>query len=115
MADPTLVFGTDSSTEFGVVQNRKKGKKAEIAEGRNHVGEVIAQKAYSIAHEITVEVLFDAAVTLPEAGDKVTYETKEWLVSDCEETDSSTEFKKASLTLTRKDSAVLTPKTTPAP
>lgn len=104
----TLVFGTDSATTYGVVQNKDKGKTAEIAEARNHVGKVIAQKAYSISHEVKLDVLFDSEATLPEAGAKVTYDGRDWLVVSCNETSSNTEFTKASLTLVAKDDAELT-------
>lgn len=105
----TLVFGTDSTTTYGVVQNRSLDNNAEIAEARDHKGKVIAQQAYSKSSERTIEVLFDTAATLPEAGDKVTYDSRDWLVVSCNETDSNTEFKKASIKLSAKDDAELTP------
>lgn len=68
----TLVFGTDSSTTYGVVQSKNNNRSAEVAEARNHVGKVIAQNAYSKSDEVQFEVLFDSTVTLPGVGTKIT-------------------------------------------
>lgn len=111
----TLVFGTDSSTTYGVVQSKSLNKSAEVAEARDHEGKVIAQKAYSKGHELQMEVLFDSEAELPEAGETITVDAVEYLVTSCNETSSNTEYKKASITATKKDDAELTALTAAAP
>ena len=104
----TLVFGTDATTTYGIIQSMSKNETAEIAEARDHEGKVIEQKAYSKGTEVQIEALFDSTATLPTAGSTVTIDTVEYLVSSCNVTSSNTEFKKASITATKKDSATLT-------
>lgn len=104
----TLVFGTDESVTYGVVQSKSNNKSAEVAEARDHLGRVIAQRGYSISDEIQMEVLFDSTATLPGAGTPITVDEVSYLVTSCNVTESNTEFKKASITATLKDSATLT-------
>ena len=104
----TLVFGTDDDATYGVVQNKNNNKSAEVAEARDHRGRVIAQRAYSKGTEVQMDVLFDTDATLPAAGETVTVDTVSYLVTSCNETESNTEFKKASITAVKKDSAILT-------
>lgn len=105
---PTLVFGTDASTTYGVVQSMSKNETAEIAEARNHEGKVIEQKAYSTGEEVQFEALLDADATPPKAGETITVDSTQYLVSSCNLSSSNTEFKKVSITATKKDSAKLT-------
>lgn len=111
----TLAFGTNSSTTYGVVQSLSKNKSAEVAEARDHEGKVIEQRAYSKGTEVQMEVLFDSTATLPEAGEKITVDTVEYLVTSCNETSSNTEYKKATITATKKDDATLTALTAVVP
>lgn len=103
----TLVFGTESSTTYGVVQSFGKNDTAEVAEARDHKGEVIEQKAYSKGTEVQLEVLFDSDAELPEAGDTVTVDGVQYLVTGINVTSSNTEYKKASITGSKKDDADL--------
>ena len=110
----TLVFGTDDDATYGVVQNKNNNKSAEVAEARDHLGRVIAQRAYSIGDEVQFEVLFDSDATLPVPGTTITVDSVEYLVIACNVTEANTEFKKVSITATKKDSATLTEYTAPS-
>ena len=103
----TLVFGSDATATYGVIQNKSDNGSAEIAEARDHVGKVIKQKAYSKSKEVQFEALFDSAATLPSPGDTVTLDTVAYLVSSCNVTSSNTDFKKVNITAVKKDAAVL--------
>ncbi len=104
----TLKFGAEPHATWGVVQSVKKADSAEVAEGRDEAGKVIAQKAYSVGSEITLEVLIDTGGELPAVGTVATYKDKSWLVTAVNESSTNTEFATADVTLQRKDEATPT-------
>jgi tRNA A58 N-methylase Trm61 len=110
----TLKFGTSEDTTYGVVQNKGNNNSVEVAEARDHLGRVIAQQAYSKSREKQIEVLFDTSATYPEPGTAVTVDGESFLVLSCNETEANTEFKKATLTLSKKDAAALVEYQAPA-
>lgn len=108
MADATtFVWGTDSETTYGVVQSKSENESAEIAEERNHIGQVIVQKAYSKGSEVRLNVLIDSTKTLPTPGSTITLDSVNYLVSSCEKTGEGEGFQKAVIVATKKDSADL--------
>ncbi len=103
----TLKFGTDPNVTWGVAQSVKKADSAEVAEARGPSGKVIAQKAYSVTREVTLEVLIDTESGLPEVGETASYDGKSWLVTAVNESSTNTEFSTGDVTLQRKDEAEL--------
>lgn len=102
----TVSFGTSSvQNTVGIVQSEKETTQAEIAEARDEEGRVFAMKAYSKTSMRTIDALFAAGTTPPEAGAILTLGEWKGIVTEATIKRSNKEFTTISITAVNKDSA----------
>ena len=102
----TVTFGTDSyQNVVGIVQSEKETTQAEVAEARDEEGKVFAMKAYSKTSMRTIDALFAAGTTPPEAGALLTLGEWKGIVTEATVKRSNKEFATISITAVCKDSA----------
>ena len=102
----TVSFGTaESPNTIGIVQSEKETTQAEIAEARDEEGKVFAMKAYTKTSMRTIEALFAAGTTPPEAGEIINLGGWQGIVTEATLKRSNKEFATITITAVCKDSA----------
>jgi len=89
-----------------IMHNAKRDTSIETLDTQNEDGEVDLTVALRKTKTISVDGDVNGAVTI-EAGDKITYETKEWLVKTSGLTEVSGGVQTFAITMERKDEAVI--------
>ena len=82
----------------------------EIAESRKEDGKVAKRKAYSKTTTVKGDGTVNSAEVPPEeisAGGTITIDGKDFLVENCDVTQTNTDFAKASFTATHKDNETI--------
>ena len=93
----TYSFGvTTSAGAYGLAQNFQTTRTNEIGEARDANGDVYAVNSYNEIEEFTAEFVFDTDSTLPTIGSNVTIDSNVYMITSVSETESNTEYKRAS-------------------
>ena len=96
----SVTFGvTTGPTGLGLAQSYSKNSQVEIAEARGATGNVAAVTDYNPTEEYSFEVVVSA--TLPQVGATTTFGGNVALITGVNETESNTEYKRATITARR--------------
>lgn len=92
-----------------VVQSLTYNESAEVAEARNETGALTDMASYSRSTSLSISGLLDESdgVTLVKAGDKLTLDSKEYLIESVDKTESNTDFVRVSLSCRTADNVTI--------
>ena len=93
-----------SAGSFGLIQSFTYEESGERAEALDEMGEVAAFEDYNAKGQVTVEVTYDTATTLPSKGDTLTVTgtgAGSYVCDSVSVTEANKEYTKASIKATR--------------
>ena len=99
-------FGVTSTGGYGILQSLSETGTAEIAEARGEDGKVQEMKAYSVTKEASTEGIFDGD-TVAEPGTQLVVGSVTGLITNIQQNETNTDFKRVSVTVQKKDAATL--------
>jgi hypothetical protein len=103
----TYQFGAVGATNiaegtYGFLQNFSTSYSSDEATAQNAAGDVAAQTIFNEVTEVTCEYVYDTTTSLPVIGATITVgATDKYTVMSVEETESNTEYTRASITMKR--------------